>query len=101
VLTVFLFDERESERVEDWRAALKSLANDQSLWLARRDPTEDEVAALQQALELSDEDVAASRCGGCKSCSRPPGTTPPGARLSRSLTSSQGRQLEAAGVASL
>ena len=47
-----------------WRAALKSLADDQLLWLALRDATEDEVAALQEALELSDEDVAASRCGG-------------------------------------
>ena len=54
-----------------WRAALKSLADDQLLWLALRDATEDEVAALQEALELSDEDVAASRCGGCRSCARP------------------------------
>jgi Mg2+ and Co2+ transporter CorA len=55
VLTVFLFDERESEQVEDWRVALKSLGDDQLLWLALRDPTEDEVAALQEALELGDE----------------------------------------------
>jgi magnesium transporter len=57
VLTVFLFDERESEQVEDWRAALKSLAGDQLLWLALRDPTEDEVASLQEALELGDENA--------------------------------------------
>src|SRR5512132_446815 len=57
MLTVFLFDERESEKVEDWRAALKSLADDQLLWLALRDPTEDEVAALLEALELGDEDA--------------------------------------------
>ena len=61
MLTVFLFDERESEQVEDWRAALEGLADDQLLWLALRDPTEDEVAALQAALELdalSTEDSA-------------------------------------------
>jgi magnesium transporter len=57
VLTVFLFDERESEQVEDWRAALKSLADDELLWLALRDPTEDEVTALQEALELGDENA--------------------------------------------
>jgi hypothetical protein len=43
MLTAFLFDERESEQVEDWRAALEGLADDQLLWLALRDPTEDEV----------------------------------------------------------
>jgi hypothetical protein len=48
VLTVFLFDERESEQVEDWQGALKSLADDHLLWLALRDPTEVEVAALRR-----------------------------------------------------
>jgi Mg2+ and Co2+ transporter CorA len=57
MLTVFLFDERESEQVEDWRAALEGLADDQLLWLALRDPTKDEVAALQEALELDDENA--------------------------------------------
>jgi magnesium transporter len=57
MLTVFLFDERESEQVEDWRAALEGLAADQLLWLALRDPTEDEVVALQEALELGDENA--------------------------------------------
>ena len=33
-LTVFLFDERESKRVEDWRATLERLADNQLLWLA-------------------------------------------------------------------
>ena len=56
MLTSFLFDERESEQVEDWRAELGGLADDQLLWLALRDPTEDEVAALQDGLELADED---------------------------------------------
>ncbi len=57
MLTVFLFDEQESERVDDWRAALERLAEDELLWLALRDPTEEEVAALQEALELGDESV--------------------------------------------
>ncbi len=57
VLTVFLFDERESEQVEDWRAALERLADDELLWLALRDPTEEEIAALQEALELGDENA--------------------------------------------
>ena len=51
MLTAFLFDERESEQVEDWPTVLEGLADDQLLWLALRDPTEDEVAALQEALE--------------------------------------------------
>ena len=55
MLTVFLFDEQESERVEDWQAALGQLGEDELLWLALRDPTEEEVAALQEALELGDE----------------------------------------------
>ena len=57
MLTVFLFDEQESERVEDWQAALERLAKDELLWLALRDPTEEEVAALQEALELSEENA--------------------------------------------
>jgi Mg2+ and Co2+ transporter CorA len=57
MLRAFLFDERESEQVEDWRAALEGLADDQLLWLALRDPTEDELAALQEALELDDENA--------------------------------------------
>ena len=57
MLTVFLFDEQESERVEDWQGALERLAKDELLWLALRDPTEEEVAALQEALELGDENA--------------------------------------------
>ena len=49
VLTVFLFGEGESEQVEDWRAALERLADDQLLWLALRDPTEEDVTALQRS----------------------------------------------------
>jgi magnesium transporter len=57
MLMAFLFDERESEQVEDWRAGFEGLADDQLLWLALRDPTEDEVVALQEALELGDENA--------------------------------------------
>ena len=57
MLTALLFDDQESEQVEDWRAALDGLADDQLLWLALRDPTTDEAAALQEALELDDENT--------------------------------------------
>ena len=57
MLRAFLFDERESEQVEDWRAALEGLADDQLLWLDLRDPTEDEVTAPQEALELDAENA--------------------------------------------
>ena len=57
MLTVFLFDQRKSRRVEDWRAALEGLADDQLLWLALREPTEMDVAALQETLELDDEEA--------------------------------------------
>jgi magnesium transporter len=57
MLTVFVFDEEKSEQVEDWRAALARLADDELLWLALQDPSEKEVAALQEALELSDENA--------------------------------------------
>ena len=55
MLTIFVFDERESRREKDLPDALKGLADDAMLWLALRDPTDDEVAAVQEALELSDE----------------------------------------------
>ena len=54
-LTAFVFDQRESEQVEDWRTALERLTDSQLLWLALRDVTEEDVAALQEALELGDE----------------------------------------------
>jgi Mg2+ and Co2+ transporter CorA len=53
--TVFVFDEKESRREEDLAQALKGLADDALLWVALRDPTEEEAAAVQEALELSDE----------------------------------------------
>jgi magnesium/cobalt transport protein CorA len=55
MLTVFVFDERESRREEDLRAALDGLAEDALLWVALHDPTEEEVASVQEALELGDE----------------------------------------------
>jgi magnesium transporter len=57
MLTVFRFDERTSDRVEDWRAALERLTDDELLWFVLRDPTDKEVAALQEALELGDENA--------------------------------------------
>ena len=55
MLTVFVFDERESRQVEDLRPALDLLAENALLWLALRDPTEEEVAAVQEVFEFSDE----------------------------------------------
>jgi magnesium transporter len=55
MLTVFVFDERESRQVEDLRPALDRLGKEALLWLALRDPPETEVEAVQEALELSDE----------------------------------------------
>jgi magnesium transporter len=55
MLTVFVFDERESRREEDVRGSLDRLADDALLWVALRDPTEEEVAAVQETFELSDE----------------------------------------------
>ena len=55
MLTIFVFDERESRREDELRASLDRLADDALLWLALRDPSEDEAAAVQEALELTDE----------------------------------------------
>ena len=55
MLTVFVFDERESRREEDLRASLDRLGENALLWLALRDPTEEEVAAVQEVFEFSDE----------------------------------------------
>ena len=48
MLTVFVFDERESREVEDVRPALDLLGEKALLWLALRDPTEEEVAAVRK-----------------------------------------------------
>jgi magnesium transporter len=57
MLSAFVFDEERSEQAEDWAAALEGLGNGQLLWLALRDPTEEEVAALQETLELGQENA--------------------------------------------
>ena len=57
MLTAFLFDERRCQRVEDWRAALGRLGDDRLLWIALRDPTDEEVAALRAALDLTEENA--------------------------------------------
>jgi len=54
VLTGFVFDEQQSEQVEDWRAAIERLDRDQLLWLALHDPTEQEVAAVRETLDLGE-----------------------------------------------
>jgi magnesium transporter len=57
VLNAFLFDVEQSKRVDDWRGESKGIDGDQLLWLALRDPSEEEVAELVDALELGDEPV--------------------------------------------
>jgi Mg2+ and Co2+ transporter CorA len=55
MLTIFVFDERESRREEDLPDGLKSLDDKAMLWVALRDPSEEEVAAVQEAFQLSDQ----------------------------------------------
>ena len=55
MLTVFVFDERESRQMEELPPALDLLGEKALLWLALRDPTEEEVAVVQEVFELSDE----------------------------------------------
>jgi magnesium transporter len=55
MLTLFVFDQRSSRREQDLPKALKGLDEDAMLWIALRDPTEEEVTAVQEALDLSDE----------------------------------------------
>jgi magnesium transporter len=57
MLWVFVFDERESRQGDDVRAALDQLGDNALLWIALRDPTEDEAAAVQEAFNLSTEQV--------------------------------------------
>ena len=57
MLWVFVFDERESRQADEVRAALDGLGEQALLWIALRDPTEDEVAVVQEAFNLSDEQV--------------------------------------------
>ena len=55
MLTVFVFGERESRREKDLRSGLEQLGAKALLWVALRDPTEEEVAAVQEVFEFSDE----------------------------------------------
>jgi Mg2+ and Co2+ transporter CorA len=55
MLTAFVFDEEQSEQVDDWGAALERLDRGQLLWVAARDPTEEELASLRETLELGAE----------------------------------------------
>lgn len=55
VLTAFRFDAQQSERAEDWESACEWLDDDQLLWLALRDPSDEEETAVVDALELGDE----------------------------------------------
>ena len=57
MLTGFVFDEQKSEQVEDWGAALERPDQGQLLWLAMHEPTEEEVAALKERLELDDKNA--------------------------------------------
>ena len=55
MLTVFVFDEQESRRAEDLPETLKGLDDGAMVWIALRDPSEEEVAAVQEALSLDGE----------------------------------------------
>jgi magnesium transporter len=54
MLNSFLFNAEHSERVEDWRAALETLDGKELLWIALRDPTEDEESAVREGLALGE-----------------------------------------------
>jgi magnesium transporter len=55
MLSAFRFDAQQSERVEEWESACERLDDDQLLWLALRDPSEEEETAVVDALGLGDE----------------------------------------------
>jgi hypothetical protein len=54
MLKGFVFDAEQSQQIVDWGAALERLERGQLLWLAAHDPTEEEVAALGETLELGE-----------------------------------------------
>jgi magnesium transporter len=53
VLTAFVFDKDEAERVEDVSDALRGLKGSRLLWIALRDPTDADISEVQNALDLS------------------------------------------------
>ena len=54
MLTAFVFDEREVDRVDDLAGVLASLDGDHLLWIALRDPADRDIDEVQEALDLSD-----------------------------------------------
>jgi len=59
MLTAFVFDRDAAERIDDLSNGLDRIKGNRLLWIALRDPTEEEVSEVQHALELSD--ASASR----------------------------------------
>jgi magnesium transporter len=55
MLSAYLFDAQQSERVDDWEAACKDVDAQNLVWLALRDPSDEEIAEVRGALDLSDE----------------------------------------------
>jgi magnesium transporter len=53
----FLFTAERSERVEDWQAAVHKIGRRELLWLALRDPSEQDEAEVCRALELGPEET--------------------------------------------
>ena len=57
MVSAYRFDAEQSERVEEWAAASKHVDSAELLWLALREPSDDEMADLAGALELGEERV--------------------------------------------
>ena len=55
MLTAYRFDAQQSERVDDWEAACKEVDAQNLVWLALRDPSDEEIAEVRGALDLNDE----------------------------------------------
>ena len=55
MLSAYRFDGQQSERLEDWEAACKHVDAENLVWLALRDPSDEEIAEVRGALDLSDE----------------------------------------------
>jgi magnesium/cobalt transport protein CorA len=54
-IDAFVFGHERSGQVEDWRATLGQIGDDQLLWIALHDVAEEGVAELQEVLELDPE----------------------------------------------
>ena len=55
MLNAFRFDAQQSERLEEWESVCKQVDSDKLVWLALRDPSDEEVAQVTGALGLGDE----------------------------------------------